>query len=341
VKPLTPDQPNPAPAAVPAAGDGRRVLLAEDDPVARMLTARLLKKAGYEVVAVADGGAALAALEESFFPVVLTDWEMPVVDGLGVVAAVRGGDWPGYIFTILLTGRDSRESIVAGLEAGADDYLTKPVDEAELLARMKTGWRIAELELRLRTAREEAVKLSLTDSLTGVNNRRHLTDSLPGEVTRARRFGRPLSVVMCDIDHFKRVNDTYGHAAGDMVLRAFATLLVRQVRVDIDWVARFGGEEFVLVLPETDLAGGVLAAERLRAAVAALEVGFEGQTIRLTSSFGVASAGPAWPDDAVAELLLTQADQCLYVSKKLGRDRVTAERLSGAESGAAQPSQVA
>ncbi len=338
VNPATPDQMVSAPPATP---DGRRVLLAEDDPVARMLTARLLKKAGYEVVAVADGGAALEALRGSFFPVVLTDWEMPVVDGLGVVAAVRGGDWPGYIFTILLTGRDSRESILAGLEAGADDYLVKPVDEAELLARMKTGWRIAELELRLRTAREEAVKLSLTDALTGVNNRRHLTDSLPGEVTRARRFGRPLSVVMCDIDHFKRVNDTYGHAAGDAVLREFAALLVQQLRVDIDWVARFGGEEFVLVLPETDLAGAVLAAERLRAAVAALAVVFEGQTIRVTSSFGVASVGLAWPEGPVAEQLLTQADQCLYVSKKLGRDRVTAECLPAHGLPAAPPQQVA
>jgi len=324
----------PAPAAVP---DVRRVLLAEDDPVARMLTARLLKKAGYEVVAVADGGAALEALRASYFPVVLTDWEMPVLDGLGVVAAVRGGEWPGYIFTILLTGRDSHESVIAGLEAGADDYLTKPVDEAELLARMKTGWRIAELELRLRSAREEAVKLSLTDALTGVNNRRFLSDALPSEVTRARRFGRPLAVVMCDIDHFKRVNDTYGHPAGDEVLRVFAAMLADKVRVDVDWVARFGGEEFVLVLPETDLDGAMLVAERLRAATAALEVRHEADVLRVTSSFGVASVGPSWPEGPVAEQLLTQADLCLYLSKKQGRDRVTGECLSSKWPDAAAP----
>ena len=320
-----------------AAADVRRVLLAEDDPVARMLTARLLKKAGYDVVAVADGGAALEALRASYFPVVLTDWEMPVLDGLGVVAAVRGGDWPGYIFTILLTGRDSRESVVAGLEAGADDYLTKPVNEAELLARMKTGWRIAELELRLRTAREEAVKLSLTDALTGVNNRRYLSDTLPGEATRARRFARPLSVVMCDIDHFKRVNDTYGHAAGDAVLRDFAALLLDKIRVDVDWVARFGGEEFVVVLPETDLAGALVVGERLRAATAALEVRYEGQRLAVTSSFGVASVDAVWPEGSVAEQLLTQADLCLYLSKKAGRDRVTGQSLSGVPPDAAPP----
>jgi two-component system cell cycle response regulator len=325
---VTPPTPEPLPHPPEAVPETRRVLLAEDDPVARMLTARLLKRAGYEVVAVADGGAALEALRGSFFPVVLTDWEMPVLDGLGVVAAVRSGDWPGYIFTILLTGRDSRESVLAGLEAGADDYLTKPVDEAELLARMKTGWRIAELELRLRTAREEAVKLSLTDALTGIQNRRYLSDALPGEVARARRFSRPLSVVMCDIDHFKRVNDTYGHPAGDAVLRDFAAMLNGRIRVDIDWVARFGGEEFVVVLPETDLDGAMRVGERLRAATAGLEVRHEGQTIRLTASFGIATASAPWPEGSVAEQLLAQADLCLYLSKKQGRDRVTGEKLA-------------
>jgi len=305
------------------------VLLAEDDPVARLMTARLLKKAGYEVVAVADGGAALEALRARFFPVLLTDWEMPVLDGLGVVSAVRDGAWPGYIFTILLTGRDSRESVLAGLEAGADDYLTKPVDEAELLARMKTGWRIAELERRLRAAQQEALRLSLTDVLTGTSNRRELIDRLPSEVERARRYRHPLSVLMCDIDHFKRVNDTYGHPAGDAVLRAFAALLRGAVRNGVDWVARFGGEEFVIVLPETDLAGACTVAEKLRAAAAALVVTHGEDRISLTASFGVASAGGAnWPESGVPDALLAQADVCLYQSKQAGRDRVTASELN-------------
>ena len=303
------------------------MLLAEDDPVARLMTARLLKKAGYEVVAVADGAAALEALRARFFPVLLTDWEMPVLDGLGVLSAVRSGEWPGYVFTILLTGRDSRESVLAGLEAGADDYLTKPVDEAELLARMKTGWRIAELERSLRAAQHEALRLSLTDALTGTSNRRELIERLPSEVERARRYRHPLSVVMCDIDHFKKVNDTHGHPAGDAVLRAFAALLRGAVRNGVDWVARYGGEEFVIVLPETDLTGACRVAEKLRSAAAALVVAHGQAQISLTASFGVASLGKEWPEEGIPDALLAQADVCLYQSKQGGRDRVTASEL--------------
>ena len=305
------------------------MLLAEDDPVARLMTARHLKKAGYEVVAVADGGAALEALRARFFPVLLTDWEMPVLDGLGVVSAVRNGEWPGYIFTILLTGRDSKASVLAGLEAGADDYLKKPVDEAELLARMKTGWRIAELERRLRAAQQEALRLSLTDALTGTSNRRDLVERLPAEVERARRYKHTLSVVMCDIDHFKKINDTHGHPAGDAVLRAFGGMLKATLRNGGDWVARYGGEEFVIVLPETDLRGAETVAEKLRLAAAALTVAHGGANISLTSSFGVSSLGSEWPEGSVADALLAQADVCLYQSKQGGRNRVTAQQLAG------------
>lgn len=311
----------PVPAAPP------RVLLAEDDPVARMLTTRLLRKAGYDVVAVENGNAALEALRSDFVPILLTDWEMPGLDGLGLIGAIRGGVWPGYVYTLLLTGRDSREHVLAGLGAGADDYLTKPVDEAELLARMKTARRVAELEQGLRAAQQEAVRLSITDALTNVCNRRHLMDELPREVERARRYTRPLSVVLCDIDHFKKINDTWGHAAGDEVLRAFSALLAGSMRREIDWVARYGGEEFVIVLPETELSGAVTVAEKLRASTAELEVRVGEDVIRLTSSFGVSSLQTHWPEAPLPEALIEQADLCLYQSKERGRNRVTGALL--------------
>ena len=314
--------PLPAPAGAASdefAADAAplRVLLAEDDPVARLLTTRLLRKAGYEVIAVADGDAALATLRETFCPLLLTDWEMPGLDGPSLLRAVRTGDWPGYVYAVLLTGRDGREHVLQGLDAGADDYLKKPVDEAELVARMKTGRRIAALEARLRAAERVARRLSLTDALTGAYNRRHLVDELPLEFERARRHRHALSLAICDIDHFKAINDTYGHTAGDEVLRAFAQMLRGAVR-EIDWVARFGGEEFVVVLQ---------LAEKLRVNADALRVPFGGTAIRLTASFGVASIEPGWPEAPLPEALIEQADLCLYRSKQAGRNRVTGEPL--------------
>ena len=307
---------------VVAAAEPRRVLLADDDAVSTMITRRLLEQGGYTVTCVGDGAAALVALRREYFPVLLTDWEMPVMDGLGLVHAVRAGDWPGYVYTIMLTGQDSRAALLMGLGAGADDYVTKPVDGAELLARMKTGWRIAGLEQRLRSAHEQAVKLSLTDALTGLSNRRHLDAMLLGEVARARRFDHALGVVLCDIDYFKRVNDAHGHAGGDTALQSFAGVLSANVRSHIDGVARFGGEEFALVLPECTLEGTRTVAEKLRSAVESLEVRYQGRDIRLTASFGGAVIESGWGTSMNADELLAAADRCLYRAKQAGRNQV-------------------
>src|ERR1700690_1337040 len=183
------------------------ILLAEDDPVTRMLMTRFLKKAGYEVDAVANGSDALDRMTKRYYPLLVPDWEMPEMDGVSLCKAVRNLQLDGYVYALLLTARDAKEHIIAGLEAGADDYLIKPVHEPELIARLNTGRRILALEHSLRAANERNRVLSVTDALTGAFNRRYLMEQLPRELERCRRYGTPLSVIMCDVDHFKQVND--------------------------------------------------------------------------------------------------------------------------------------
>jgi two-component system cell cycle response regulator len=225
-----------------------------------MLMTRFLKKAGYEVDAVADGSAALDRMTRRYYPILITDWEMPEMDGVALCKAVRGLQLDGYVYALLLTARDSKEHIIAGLEAGADDYLIKPVHEPELIARLIAGRRILALEHSLRAANERNRILSITDALTGAFNRRYLMEQLPREVDRCRRYGYPLSVLMCDIDHFKQLNDARGHAAGDDVLQQFAARMQKSIRSTSDWVARYGGEEFLIVLPDTGYDGAMVVA---------------------------------------------------------------------------------
>jgi len=302
------------------------VLVAEDDAVTTLVTRRFLQKAGYRVTTVENGQRALELLAERFYPIVLTDWEMPELDGPELCRRIRKTEHAGYVYTILLTARTSRDHILAGLEAGADDYVTKPVDEAELIARLKTAHRIIELEQRLRAAREQAVQLSITDALTGVYNRRHFMVEFPRELERARRFSTPVSIVMCDVDHFKKINDEHGHQAGDDVLREVGQVLKSTVRPNVDWVARYGGEEFAVVLPGADHKGALIVAERLRSTLAARDIAIPGASLRATASFGVASDRPTWPrEGATADELLSYADLCLYASKRAGRNCVTGQ----------------
>src|SRR5271156_715832 len=239
------------------------ILLAEDDPVTRMLMTRFLKKAGYEVDAVADGTEALEHMTKHYYPLLVTDWEMPGMDGIELCKAVRNLQLDGYVYALLLTARNAKEHIIAGLEAGADDYLVKPVHEPELVARLNTGRRILALEHSLRAANERNRILSVTDPLTGAFNRRYMMDQLPRELERCRRYGNPLSVMMCDVDHFKQVNDVKGHSGGDDVLQQFAARIQKSIRTNSNWLARLGGEEFLIVLPETGYEGAVYAAEKI------------------------------------------------------------------------------
>jgi diguanylate cyclase (GGDEF)-like protein len=304
------------------------ILLAEDDPVTRMLMTRFLKKAGYEVDAVADGTEALEHMTKHYYPFLVTDWEMPEMDGIELCKAVRNLQLDGYVYALLLTARNAKEHIIAGLEAGADDYLVKPVHEPELIARLNTGRRILALEHSLRAANERNRILSVTDPLTGAFNRRYMMEQLPRELERCRRYGNPLSVIMCDVDHFKQVNDVKGHSAGDDVLQQFAARMQRSIRANSDWVARLGGEEFLIVLPETGFPGAMFVAEKIRAIMTSEPFVTREGDVALTSSFGVASTESHGPDLAMkSETLIRAADQCLYTSKQSGRNRVTGAEI--------------
>jgi two-component system, cell cycle response regulator len=305
------------------------ILLAEDDPVTRMLMTRFLKNAGYEVDAVANGSEALDKMTRRYYPMLVTDWEMPEMDGIALCKAVRNMQLDGYVYALLLTARDAKEHIITGLEAGADDYLIKPVHEAELIARLNAGRRILTLEHSLRAANQRNRILSITDALTGAFNRRYLMEQLPREFERCRRYAFPLSVLMCDLDHFKQVNDQRGHAAGDDVLQQFASRAQKFIRSNSDWIARYGGEEFLIVLPETAHEGAVLVAEKIRQLVASSPFATRAGDTAVTASFGIASTGPSGPDLALkVETLIRAADESLYKSKLAGRNCSSGQELN-------------
>ncbi len=308
--------------------DNFPILIAEDDAVTRMLLEKTLIKAGHEVVSVANGQKAFDLLKESFFPIVLTDWMMPEMDGLELCRAIRQKKNPGYVFIVLLTAKDSQDDLISGLEAGANEYLTKPFNRAELIARLNTGKRFLEQERALRQANKEIRILSITDPLTGCSNRGCLNTRLPQEIKRAGRYNRPLSIVMCDIDHFKKVNDTYCHQAGDLVLIEFSKRINDSIRDKVDMLARYGGEEFLVTLPETDLDGALHLAERLLRVISEKKFDIGTKKIKITASFGVAGFDS---DNAGGEIsfdtLINRADEYLYQAKNEGRNRVAGGRL--------------
>jgi two-component system, cell cycle response regulator len=304
------------------------LLLVEDQEISRKLTEKFLHKAKINVTSVENGKKAFDLFKKQFFPIILSDWMMPEMDGLELCRTIRSIKSEGYVFIILLTARDSKEDIIAGLEAGADDYLAKPFNPAELHARIKTGMRILDLERSLKEANEEIKKLSVRDPLTGCYNRGYLNDRLSKDIAFSIRYEHPLSVILCDIDHFKKVNDTYGHQAGDQVLKEFVHCIEQSFRNKIDWIARYGGEEFFVVLPETDIKGAETLAERLRIKISNQKIHIEKLKIKITASFGVAGFTPQTHKEKISDIkLITKADQLLYQAKYEGRNRIKVARL--------------
>ena len=300
------------------------VLVVDDDIVSRSVVEKYLKKADFDVATAANGSEALALFDQRFFPIVLTDWMMPEIDGPQLCRLIREKKTDGYVFILLITARDSKTDIVSGLESGADDYLTKPIHQAELVARINTGIRILKLEQSLIKANEEIRLLSITDPLTGCFNRGYLNERFPQEINRGKRYSHPLSVVLADIDNFKRVNDTRGHQVGDEVLKVFAHTINEQIRKKVDWVVRYGGEEFLIVLPETGCEGAHTMAERLRSAVSEMSIGMGQESITITASFGGASTYFINKEEKFTTMdeFINLADEQLYRSKNEGRNRV-------------------
>jgi two-component system cell cycle response regulator len=298
-----------------------KLLLVEDEPTQRLLMQRLLRGAGYSVDVASNGEDGLEMIKTGKYQLVLTDWEMPGMDGVTLCRLVRAADLPS-VYILLLTSHGAVAHAVEGLRAGANDFIRKPADETELIARLDAGCRVVLLEQSLREANSKIERLSVTDPMLGIFNRRYLHERLPQEAARSRRYAQPLSVVMADLDHFKTINDTYGHQTGDVVLQ-HAVALARSALRKADWMARYGGEEFVIVLPETPLQGAYVVAERMRRLCAETPVETPEAKIVVTASFGVATIDGVPASNEDAEAMLREADKALYESKHAGRNRVT------------------
>ena len=298
--------PTPDPAAL-------TVLVVDDDPATLRLVRKIIFAAGYRVLAANDGREALDCILTQCPDMLVTDWDMPGLDGLQLCRKLRQHPTPFYVYVLLLTAKSRPEEMVKGLDAGADDFVGKPVNPAALLARLRAGARTIAAERRLRD-------MASLDPLTGVMNRRSFHERFSAEWDRVSRYGHPLACAMIDLDFFKRINDTHGHAAGDAVLQAIARLLATHCRTT-DLLARYGGEEFCVLLTETDEPGAAAWAERVRLAIAAARIPFSDQILGVTGSLGVAAR---LPDTNSPEALVALADQAMSVAKELGRNRVVA-----------------
>ena len=298
-----------------------RILVADDDSISRMLMRRTLRQFGYEVVLAENGRIAAQILARSDGPrLALVDWIMPELDGPGLCREVRGSHRDGgYVYLVLLTSKQNNEDIVAGLNAGADDYITKPCHPAELRARLHTGCRVLSLEEELVKARDEMLYKATHDPLTGIWNRASILCQLESDLEQSFQQNVPLSVLLCDVDHFKQVNDKYGHLVGDMVLQEVAARLTKAVHCG-DAVGRYGGEEFLILLRHCNDSSLPTRSEDVRRTIAATPIPTGTEELAISMSVGAASCGQ-WEPGAPIERILARADAALYRAKTDGRNR--------------------
>jgi two-component system cell cycle response regulator len=306
-----------------------RILIAEDDVTSRTILTGVLKMEGHEVIATVNGVQAWEILQQPDPPaLIILDWLMPQMDGPEVVRRVRAlkTNRPPYI--IMLTSKGDKADIIAGLDAGANDYLSKPFDRGELRARIEVGRRMIEMQDALLESREILAHQATHDPLTGLANRRAILERLREELARAKRQGSRLAVAMCDIDHFKQVNDTHGHQTGDDVLCGVAKLLIETNRV-YDAVGRLGGEEFLVIASMTQEKNWVSVFSRLCARIAESRIDTRSGLLTVTMSIGAVCTAA----DSTVDAILEATDKALYQAKNQGRNRVVAYNGSCETSG--------
>jgi diguanylate cyclase (GGDEF)-like protein len=297
-----------------------RILIADDDPIWRRMIESMLAQLGEEVVAASDGTQAWEILQKEDRPsLAILDWMMPGMDGVEICRRLRASSDGPYVYILLLTVKDHRTDIIQGFEAGADDYIRKPFDPDELRARLRAAARVMNLQQALLTAQRELQVQATRDSLTGLWNRRAILEILDRELARCRREGTPAGVLLADVDHFKGINDNYGHGGGDAVLRQLSERMQASVR-SYDSVGRYGGEEMLFVLPSCDAESALRSAERIRLGANSSPCLVDSVGVTATLSIGVVSTSQH--DSAGAADLIQAADAALYRAKRRGRNRV-------------------
>jgi two-component system cell cycle response regulator len=306
-----------------------KVLIADDSATSRAMLRASLARWGYEVIVAEDGAAAWEILARPDAPpMAILDWVMPHLTGPEVCKKVRETRREPYTYILLLTSKNSKDETVEGLEAGADDYIVKPFDQQELSVRLRAGKRIIDLQLSLMDAREELREKANRDLLTKLPNRAAIMATLEHEIARCHRDRRSVGVALLDIDHFKKVNDTYGHFAGDAVLRETGARLKNSMRA-YDQVGRYGGEEFLVVLPNCEMEQAINQAERMRIRLQESKILADaGIEIPVTASFGVTISDLS---DRSPDLFIRVADEALYRAKANGRNRVESLLFSDAD----------
>lgn len=333
--------PAPAPVLSPAPAAGETILVVDDDQSQLQFTQDILSSAGYRVLTAPGGQQAQAMIKAHQPAVVISDLVMPGLDGMALCKSLRQTESEHYTVFVMMTMHADKQHMIDAFDIGVDDFVVKPVDASELLARVRAGVRTVRLheELNRRTRSSAQLnaqlarlnanlqRMAITDDLTGLWNRRQAIAKLEEQMALAERYGGPVSVAMLDLDFFKRINDTYGHDAGDEVLRNVAAILRASVR-ETDTVARVGGEEFLVILPAQTTQESAVSAQRCRQAIAAHAYNFDGKPVTITASFGIACRRPGMTDAAE---LVKEADKALYAAKHAGRNRVVISDHTHAE----------